>query len=468
MTKTELEGHRRTGNHRAQEQTEDRIQQTGRGGHTECVIDEREEQVPADITHCRSAQEPSTHETAEISFDEGDPGTLHRDVRSGSHRDTHIGGGRYDAIAETDSPPRMSVTLDDLRRLAVTRSLFTPTTLKRALHKLGFVQADPIRAPARAQDLMLRHRVRGYRAGDLERRYATLDIEEDFLVNYGFVTRAVQALMHPRATTTPWPAARKKRAQALLEFVRERGAVHPREVDEYFSHGTVTNYWGGASSATTHLLDEMHYRGLLRVVRREGGIRIYAAHEHAAKSDDAAVGQAQIDLLVDVVVRKYAPLPGGSLASLVSRLRYGVPQWGGELKKALQRAHQQLAHTRIDGVDWYWPADERPPRCSPQEGVRLLAPFDPVVWDRRRFELFWGWPYRFEAYTPAPKRKLGYYALPLLWRDRVIGWGNLAVKNSDLQADFGYVASHPPHDRLFQRELEAELNRMRIFLDFAS
>jgi uncharacterized protein len=53
----------------------------------------------------------------------------------------------------------MPMTLDELRRYAVAHSLFTPTTLKRALHKLGFVQADPIRAPVRAQDLTLRHRV---------------------------------------------------------------------------------------------------------------------------------------------------------------------------------------------------------------------------------------------------------------------------------------------------------------------
>ena len=66
--------------------------------------------------------------------------------------------------------PRRS-TLDDLRRYAVARSLFAPTTLARAIDELGFVQADPIRAPARAQDLTLRHRVKGYRAGDLERRY---------------------------------------------------------------------------------------------------------------------------------------------------------------------------------------------------------------------------------------------------------------------------------------------------------
>src|SRR5258706_9165666 len=172
----------------------------------------------------------------------------------------------------------MPITLDNLRRFAVAHSLFTPTTLKRALHRLGFVQADPIRAPARAQDLTLRHRVKGYRAGDLERRYATLGVEEDFFVSYGFVTSSIQALMHPRSETGvpadgrgSWPAARRTKAQLLLEFVRERGAVHPREVNDHFSHGTVTNYWGGSSNATTHLLDAMHYRGLLRVARRDRG-----------------------------------------------------------------------------------------------------------------------------------------------------------------------------------------------------
>ena len=68
---------------------------------------------------------------------------------------------------------------------------------------------------------------------------------------------------------------------------------------------------------------------------------------------------------------------------------------------------------------------------APDAAVRLLAPFDPIVWDRRRFELFWGWEYRFEAYTPVHKRRLGYYALPLLWRDRVIGWANVSMKDGD-------------------------------------
>src|SRR5687768_8071357 len=135
----------------------------------------------------------------------------------------------------------MSVTLADLRRFAVSRSLFPPTSLTRALDTFGFVQADPIRAPARAQDLTLRHRVVGYRAGDLEQQYASLMIEEDVFVNYGFVTRSVHRLMHPRATVTSFQRSQRKRVESILEFVRERGAVHPREVQAEFAHGTVTN-----------------------------------------------------------------------------------------------------------------------------------------------------------------------------------------------------------------------------------
>src|SRR5580765_2813597 len=189
-----------------------------------------------------------------------------------------------------------TITLDDLRRYAVARSLFTPTTLPRAIAKLGFVQADPIRAPARAQDLTLRQRVKDYRAGDLERRYPRLGIEEDYFVNYGFVSRELHALMHPRIARSAWSAAKKRKAQSLLDFIRERGRVHPREVEEFFAHGKVTNAWGGTSSATTHLLDGMHYRGLLRVAQRDNGVRLYELREPTSNAADPA---AQLDSLID-------------------------------------------------------------------------------------------------------------------------------------------------------------------------
>ena len=78
--------------------------------------------------------------------------------------------------------------------------------------------------------------------------------------------------------------------------------------------------------------------------------------------------------------------------------------------------------------------------------------------------MLWAWPYRFEAYTPVSKRKLGYYALPLLWRDRVIGWGNLSLRGGELHAALGYVQSRPPRDRGFAAAVEAEIERMRTFL----
>ncbi|HWI19252.1 MAG TPA: crosslink repair DNA glycosylase YcaQ family protein, partial [Vicinamibacterales bacterium] len=120
-------------------------------------------------------------------------------------------------------------------------------------------------------------------------------------------------------------------------------------------------------------------------------------------------------------------------------------------------------HAVVDGHTWYWPAG-KDTVLHEVGGVRLLAPFDPVVWDRRRFEMLWGWAYRFEAYTPAPKRKLGYYALPMLWRDRVIGWANVTRGDRSHVVDCGYVSGRPPRDRGFKQALEQDIDALRRFL----
>ncbi|HXT68246.1 MAG TPA: crosslink repair DNA glycosylase YcaQ family protein [Vicinamibacterales bacterium] len=342
------------------------------------------------------------------------------------------------------------------------RSLFTPRTLEHAFERFGFVQADPIRAPARAQDLTLRHRVAGYKAGDLDRLYGGLGVEEDVFINYGFVSRELHALMHPREQP-PAISKPRSRRQKLLAFVRDKGDVHPTEVDAHFAHGTVTNYWGGSSNATTHLLEDMHYRGWLRVTGRDKGIRRYAIRPDTPLPRELS-RQERIDSLVDVVVNKYAPLPAPSLAYVVGRLRYAVPQWRGLIPTALERARRRLVRERVHGIDWYWPAGEHPESGSAQDDLRFLTPFDPIVWDRRRFELLWGWPYRFEAYTPAKKRRFGYYAMPVLWRSEVIGWANLSVVGGTLDATFGYAARRPPRDRAFSRQLDREVERFKEFL----
>ena len=351
-----------------------------------------------------------------------------------------------------------SFTRADLIRDAVARTFFAPTTLAKAIDRLGFVQADPIRAPARAQDLILRHRVKDYRAGDLEQRYASLDVEEEYLVNYGFLPRAHVALMHPRVARKTWTASQRKRASAILEFIRERGEVHPQDVEEHFAHGRVKNAWGGMSRASTQLLDAMHYRGLLRISRRDRGIRVYAT----PKYEPIDLGPTErARRLLDLALRLYGPVPERSLGTLTSFLRAGAPHLRPQLRATLTRLKAELPHVSVNGSAWYWPEGEAPlHRDAAADTVRLLAPFDPLVWDRRRFELLWGWAYRFEAYTPVPKRVRGYYALPLLWRDEVIGWANVDEQGPT----FGYVSGAPPKDPAFSRQLEAEVERLRLFL----
>jgi len=361
----------------------------------------------------------------------------------------------------------MPPDLAALRHHAVARSLFTPTTLVKAIAKLGgFVQADPLRAPARAQDLTLRHRVKGYRAGDLERRYPRLPLQEDFFINYGFVTPELRALMHPRTARHTWDAPRLKLANAVLAEVTRLGEAHPAAVDAALGHGPVKNWFGGNSRLSTELLDGLHYRGRLDVVRRDSGTRVYCV---APKWQAHPDPQAAMDAMTDALVQKYAPLPAGSLSTLISMLAGAARQWQDLRKPTLARAKARLAHARVDGVDWYWPAEEDP--FSGGRGgwrvpaqVRLLAPFDPVVWDRRRFELLWGWAYRFEAYTPAAKRVRGHYALPLLWCDRVIGWANAGVKGGELKVDCGFVDGRTPRDARFKAELAEEIERLRVFL----
>lgn len=361
------------------------------------------------------------------------------------------------------------ITLDVLRRYAVARTLFAPTTLQKAIDRLGFVQADPIRAPARAQDLTLRHRVKGYRAGDLERRYPRLEVEEDCLVNYGFLPRAMLPLLHPRIARQPWDAATAQRAAEVLAFVRARGATHPRDVQEVFDHGRVRS-WGSTNTlnASTALLDGMHYRGLLRVVRREAGTRVYEAVAHAPVDDDPAARHGRARQLLLRIVEKYAPLPSASLGYLAQLLQYGAPHLKGETRTLLAELRTTLPRASIDGVTWLWTPGEDPAsgrwRVDPAR-ARLLAPFDPVVWDRRRFELLWGWAYKFEAYTPAARRTMGHYALPLLYGEQAIGWANATlVDKVRLEARIGFVDRRWARQRPLAGAIDDELGLMAEFL----
>jgi uncharacterized protein YcaQ len=354
-----------------------------------------------------------------------------------------------------------TLTLDKLRRQAV--HMLAPGTLARAIAQLEFIQSDPIRSPARAQDLILRHRVADYRAGDLERRYSSLAVEEDFLYAYGFMPRRVRKLLYPRfdrnkpgSTFVPTGLAAD-----VLAFVSERGPTHPAVLAAQFGRARAVNGWGAFSTASTRALQQLHYHGLLRVQRRERGVRVYEAASLAEESIDPARRLCELALLV---TRVLAPIPEATLRAVLARFSHIAPHARsrvGTIEELL--AAGRLEAGVVDGVKYLWPAGrlERP-TDAPRE-VRFLAPFDPIVWDRRRFEHIWGWAYRFEAYVPERNRRLGYYAMPLLWMDRVIGWVNCTRPGDRLQVKMGFVAGKPK-ERDFRQAFDHEVARMERFL----
>jgi hypothetical protein len=350
-----------------------------------------------------------------------------------------------------------------LRRHALAAAFPRPASLKAALAGMGFVQADPLRAPARAQDLILRQRVRAYRAGELERSYPGLPLEEGYLHVYGFMGRDLHALLHPRRDPAlpDGVLVPDALAAAVLAHVRAHGPAHPADLGAALGRGPTLNAWGGQSQATTRALDLLQHHGLLRVTGRRAGIRIYAAVEPTPALQSPA---ERLDLLVMQLARQLAPVAQSTLTGLaakVARMTTGAVARPEPVASLLARG--LLAATEVDGVRYLHPADLPPPARATARTLRFLAPFDPLVWCRRRFEHLWGWEYRFEAYTPAARRLRGHYALPLLWGDAVIGWVNLTRTRHGLDAKPGFVTARPD-DTAFNAAFDAEMAAMEAFL----
>jgi len=354
--------------------------------------------------------------------------------------------------------------LSEFKRRVVAEAFPNFLQLSDAISGLQFVQADPIRSPARAQDLMLRQRVAGYVAGDLEKTFPKLEAEEGYLFAYGFMTPDVWRNLR-------WRPHRKlkKQERAVLEAVAELGEVHPRGLDERFGRKTVKNYWGGKSQQTKRILEELHHHGYLRVSRREKGIRVYQVPKDGSRENPG--GNIDPNERYCHLARTTVHVFGAtSKRFLVTELRsqnHLLPKREDRLAAVESLIESgQLTEVEVAGVTYLWLRKDRSPTEVPKR-VRVLAPFDPLVRDRERFTQLWDWTYRFEAYVPKAKRLRGYYAMPVLWRDEVIGWANAKVEEECLHVEFGY-ASKKPRAKAFRLLAEAEVESMATFLGLKS
>ncbi|KZM71645.1 DNA glycosylase AlkZ-like family protein [Nocardia terpenica] len=326
--------------------------------------------------------------------------------------------------------------------------------LEQAITRLQFVQYDPIRRPARAQDLILHQRVANYRLGDLEVAYGRLGLEEGALHVYGAMTSDLAAMVHClRASVDEYTPTGL--AAQVLQVVAEHGTVHPNLVRDALGARTVRNDWGGASSATTRALDELHQHRLLRIAGREQGVKLY---ELAVPPKAVADREECLKRAVLQVARLLAPVPLGSLrAALRPIVRDLAPRATAMIAELIESG--RLLGGSADGVEYVWPYSFALDAQWPADKAVILAPFDPIVWDRKRFEHLWGWRYVFEAYTPAVRRRFGYYALPLFFDGKAVGWTECERDSQKLSARVGFIDGYPS-GRRFRTAITHELENL--------
>ena len=350
--------------------------------------------------------------------------------------------------------------LKEFRQRLIAGSFPQYPDLAAAMEGLRFVQADPIRSPARAQDLMLRQRVASYQAGELERRFPEMGAEEGYLFAYGFMSPEVwrDLRRRPRAKLT-------KVERGVLEAVREMGEVHPRCLDERFGKRTVRNCWGGTSQATKQILEDLHHHGFLRVSRREQGVRVYQIPGDKDEGESDPV--QRYSRLALTTARIFGPTSKRFLITELGGLAHLIPK-RSDREKAIAKlvTSGELAELEVEGSPYLWRRDDWQ-ASEVEERARILAPFDPLVRDRQRFEQVWGWRYRFEAYVPAARRERGYYAMPVHWREDVIGWANARIEGGRLEVGIGYVGQRP-RAKAFRPAIEAEVEAMTAFLGLES
>lgn len=337
--------------------------------------------------------------------------------------------------------------------------LFEAKDLAEAMNRIGFVQADPIRAPARAQDLIARQRVPSYRAGDLERQYPHLGLEELFLFAYGFGVKPIAEAVYPRKSSLPLNALEKK----VVAFITEAGPTHPSTLAAAFDPKRVVNAWGGYSHHTKQTLERLHHLGHLRVARRDKGIRVYERMPPVGNDQNP---RSRLEAVLTASLNVFGPTSRRFLLSETVHFRDLAPtpkSRNETIDRLLKKG--EIERLLVDGIEYLCPIASSHTGEPSEERVRILAPFDPLVRDRARFEHLWGWTYRFEAYTPVAKRKLGYYAMPVLWIDKIIGWANATTVNSALSLQFGFISGTKPKGGSFAKAARKEAERLATFLD---
>ena len=293
-----------------------------------------------------------------------------------------------------------------------------------AVRRMGVLQIDSIAVVARSPYLVLWSRLGTYEPRWLDELLAEGALFEYWshaacfipIEDYGLYRRL---MLEGREKSRAWFSAHPEEIGRVLGRVREAGEVRSAEFARTDGRAGGSWEWKPEKRA----LEMLFTAGELMVSRRQNFQRVYDLRERVLPSwDDANLPEP------DVVRRQLA-------LKAVRALGVTTPGWVPDYFRTAKQGTATLLATladeealvRAEVAGWDGPAYVHPDNldlaADPPEPTltTLLSPFDPLVWDRARARVTFGFDYTIECYTPAPKRRYGYFTLPILRRGALIG-----------------------------------------------
>ncbi len=355
-----------------------------------------------------------------------------------------------------------------------------PDAVRLATAHLGYVQIDTINVIERSHHHILHTRIPDYQLGDLEQAQSV-----DKSV-FEYWTHALAYI--PTADFRYFLSAMQQRAAnphasfanvdaddytALLARIHKEGALSIRDIDDDVLEDK-THPWG-SRKPSKRALRLGFFNGDLVISKRSGMLKSYelAARHFGWKRRPQPVKETAFS---QYLLRRALQSQGMvSLESICYGNNAAKPGVSALLAVAVKR--RQLIEVHLDHAPrvqhWIAPSTlEQAASLPPAQRLHILSPFDPLVIQRKRLDMFFDYNHRFEAYLPADKRVLGYFALPVLAGDRIVAaldlkmdrqagalliqkWTWISKKNAALKSGIEQELHH--FERFQQQSMRAKL-----------
>ncbi|MBT2501369.1 winged helix-turn-helix domain-containing protein [Curtobacterium sp. ISL-83] len=332
---------------------------------------------------------------------------------------------------------RTDLSADEARRIALAAQGFgrppsgtgvSTRGLTAGIGRLGLLQIDSVNVFERSHYLPLFARLGAYDKGTLDRLTMTKrgPYAEYWAHEAAFVSRTDLPLFRWRMEALRERDARPAHVESVVRtegvrrelqaLLRAEGPMAASQV-EHESNVRRGPWWGWSDVKLG--LELMFRWGDVVTAGRSGFERVYALPDQVLPPGTLETAPSRSAAVVELVRRSARSLGVGTRADIADYYRLRADDTAAAIADLTDAG--ELLPVRVDGwreAAWLH-ADARVPRHVTADAV--LSPFDPVVWFRRRAERMYGFHYRIEIYTPAPKRVFGYYVLPVLQDDRLVG-----------------------------------------------